>query len=208
MDVSLCRKWIVEFIGAFLLAYTAVAETVPEQLHAAVYLCAYMLPPGMSTNTIRQDPSMNGSLVPTLLKANPKEVGAMRIDWRSEDSDYREQLRLVFASDVSPADFADQLIHRHCDEPVRPFLTRSVMTAERFGRIPRHYFRTLEDRTIPIAAQDVMISAVEYKRRVPARKRRMKIKALGCSFCESRQRTAGSFKRTAESFKTPKGDNC
>jgi pimeloyl-ACP methyl ester carboxylesterase len=143
------------------LTVTAVAETIPEQLHAAIYLCAYMLPPGMPTNTMRQDPSMNGSLVPALMKADPKEVGALRIDWRSEDSDYREQLRFVFAGDVSPSDFAIQLIHRLCDEPVQPFLTPSVMTAERFGRVPRHYFRTLEDRVIPIAAQDFMISAVD-----------------------------------------------
>jgi pimeloyl-ACP methyl ester carboxylesterase len=143
------------------LTVTAVAETIPEQLHAAVYLCAYMLPPGMPTITMRQDPSMNGSLVPALIKANPKEVGAMRIDPRSEDSDYREQLRLAFASDLSPTDFAIDLTHKHCDEPVQPFLTPSVMTAERFGRVPRHYFRTLEDRVIPIAAQDFMISAVD-----------------------------------------------
>jgi pimeloyl-ACP methyl ester carboxylesterase len=138
------------------LTVTAVAETIPEQLHAAVYLCAYMVPPGMPTSTIRQGVN-SGSLVQALQKANPKEVGAIRIDPRSEDSDYREQLRLAFFGDVSPTDFALELTHMHCDEPVRPVLTPSVMTAERFGRVPRHYFRTLEDRAILIAAQDFMI---------------------------------------------------
>jgi pimeloyl-ACP methyl ester carboxylesterase len=142
------------------LTVTAVAETIPEQLHAAVYLCAYMVPPGMPTSTIRQGVN-SGSLVQALQKANPKEVGAIRIDPRSEDSDYREQLRLAFFGDVSPTDFALELTHMHCDEPVRPVLTPSVMTAERFGRVPRHYFRTLEDRAILIAAQDFMISAVD-----------------------------------------------
>jgi pimeloyl-ACP methyl ester carboxylesterase len=142
------------------LTVTAVAETIPEQLHAAVYLCAYMVPPGMPTSTIRQGVN-SGSLVQALQKANPKEVGAIRIDPRSEDSDYREQLRLAFFGDVSPTDFALELTHMHCDEPVRPYLTPSVMTAERFGRVPRHYFRTLEDRAILIAAQDFMISAVD-----------------------------------------------
>ena len=85
----------------------------------------------------------------------------MRIDPRSEDRHYREQLRLAFFGDVSPTDFALELTHMHCDEPVRPVLTPSVMTAERFGRVPRHYFRTLEDRAILIAAQDFMISAVD-----------------------------------------------
>ena len=142
------------------LTVTAVAETIPEQLHAAVYLCAYMVPPGMPTSTIRQGVN-SGSLVQAVQKANPKEVGAIRIDPRSEDSDYREQLRLAFFGDVSPTDFALELTHMHCDEPVRPVLTPSVMTAERFGRVPRHYFRTLEDRAILIAAQDFMISAVD-----------------------------------------------
>jgi hypothetical protein len=132
------------------LTVTAVTEAIPEQLHAAVYLCAYMLPTGMSASTIRQGPSMSDSLVYALQKANPKEIGAMRIDPRSEDSDYCEQLRLAFFGDVSPSDFALGL-----------YLTPSVMTAERFGRVPRHYFRTLEDRVILIAAQDLMISAVD-----------------------------------------------
>jgi hypothetical protein len=104
---------------------------------------------------------MSGSLVHALQKANPKEIGAMRIDPRSEDSDYCEQLRLAFFGDVSPTEFALGLAHMHCDEPFRPYLTPSVMTAERFGRVPRHYFRTLEDRVILIAAQDFMISAVD-----------------------------------------------
>lgn len=143
------------------LTVTAVTEAIPEQLHAAVYLCAYMLPTGMSASTIRQGPSMSDSLVYALQKANPKEIGAMRIDPRSEDSDYCEQLRLAFFGDVSPSDFALGLAQMHCDEPFRPYLTPSVITAERFGRVPRHYFRTLEDRVILIAAQDLMISAVD-----------------------------------------------
>jgi pimeloyl-ACP methyl ester carboxylesterase len=143
------------------LTVTAVAEAIPNRLHAVVYLCAYLIPFGMSVSAIRQHPSMSASLVPTLLKASPTAVGAMRIDPRSEDGDYREQMRLVFAGDMSAADFAQGLAHRHCDEPARPFITQSVMTAERFGQVPRHYFRTLEDRTLPIAAQDLMISAVD-----------------------------------------------
>jgi pimeloyl-ACP methyl ester carboxylesterase len=59
------------------LTVTAVAEAIPERLHAVVYLCAFLIPPGMSASAIRQHPSMRASLVPTLLKANPMEVGAI-----------------------------------------------------------------------------------------------------------------------------------
>src|SRR5258708_37888433 len=139
------------------LTVTAVAETIPEQLHAAVYLCAYMVPPGMPTSAIRQGVN-SGSLVQAVQKANPKEVGAIRIDPRSEDSDYREQLRLAFFGDVSPTEFALGLTPMHCVQPVRPVLTPSAMTAERFVRGPRHYFPILQDRAILIAPQDFLIS--------------------------------------------------
>ena len=59
------------------LTVTAVAEAIPERLHAVVCLCAFLIPPGMSASAISQHPSMRASLVPTLLKANPMEVGAI-----------------------------------------------------------------------------------------------------------------------------------
>ncbi len=146
-------------------AVIALVEDTRRQTGAPIVLVGHSLG-GLTvtavaeTSAIRQGVN-SGSLVQALQKANPKEVGAIRIDPRSEDSDYREQLRLAFFGDVSPTDFALELTHMHCDEPVRPVLTPSVMTAERFGRVPRHYFRTLEDRAILIAAQDFMISAVD-----------------------------------------------
>ena len=61
-----------------------------------------------------------------------------------------------------------QSLQLHMDFPefieninLRVKIFRGDLTAERFGRVPRHYFRTLEDRVIPIAAQDFMISAVD-----------------------------------------------
>ncbi len=143
------------------LTVTAVAETIPEQLHAILYIGAYMLPPGMWVGDMRQHATMRGTLVPEIQKANANEVGAARIDWRSTDAAYLEQLRLCFCGDVDAADFAVELAHMHCDEPTLPGRTPSAMTAQRFGRVTRHYVRTLQDRAIPIAAQDFMISAVD-----------------------------------------------
>ena len=139
---------------------TAVAEAIPDQLHAIVYLCAFMLPPGMPVIAMVQNPIME-PLVPSLFLANPAEVGALRIDMRSEDSGYRERIKLAFYGDVGAAEFAGILGQLHCDEPAAPALTPSAMTQERFGRVPRHYFRCLEDRAISIAGQDFMISAVD-----------------------------------------------
>jgi pimeloyl-ACP methyl ester carboxylesterase len=139
---------------------TAVAEAIPDQLHAIVYLCAFMLPPGMPVIAMVQNPIME-PLVPSLFLANPAEVGALRIDMRSEDSGYRDRIKLAFYGDAGPAEFAGILGQLHCDEPAAPALTPSAMTQERFGRVPRHYFRCLEDRAISIAGQDFMIAAVD-----------------------------------------------
>jgi hypothetical protein len=70
-------------------------------------------------------------------------------------------MRRAFAGDVSATEFAKGLTHLHCDEPVRPVLAPSPMTRERFGRLSRHYVRTLADQAILIAAQDFMIAAVD-----------------------------------------------
>jgi len=143
------------------LTVTAVAEAIPQRLHAAVYLCAYMVAPGMSALALRQHPVMHGSLIPTLQKANPRQTGALRIDPRSDDPAYREQMRLAFCGDMSADDLAREIVHMHSDEAAGPLLLPSPMTAERFSRVPRHYVRTLDDRAIPAAAQDFMIAGVD-----------------------------------------------
>ncbi len=139
---------------------TAVAEAIPDQLHAIVYLCAFMLPPGLPVIAMVQNPIME-PLVPSLLLGNPAEIGAMRIDMRTEDPGYRDRIKLAFYGDAGSAEFTEILGHLHCDEPAQPAAAPSAMTRERFGRVPRHYFRCLEDRAISIAGQDFMIAAVD-----------------------------------------------
>lgn len=139
---------------------TEAAEAVPDRLRAAIYLCAFMLPPGMPAIAMIRHPAME-HWVPSLFRADPEAVGALRIDMRSDDPDYRERIRLAFYGDVDPAAFGPILAGLHCDEPAQPVVAPSPMTRERFGRVPRHYLRCLEDRAISIAGQDVMIAAVD-----------------------------------------------
>jgi pimeloyl-ACP methyl ester carboxylesterase len=140
---------------------TTVAESVPDEIHAVVYLAAFMVPPGLAVGWVHQHPAASSSLVRSLIVADPKSIGAQRINFRSADPDYRRRLKLAFLEDASEATFASHISDLHCDEPNSTILVPSPMTAARFGKVPRYYIRCLQDRALPIEAQSVMISEVD-----------------------------------------------
>ena len=108
-----------------------------------------------------QHATMAGALLPSLFLADPQAVGACRIDPRSDNAEYRALMKNALCGDVSEADFSSALARAHCDEPVGVMLVPAHITAERFGRVPRHYVRCLDDRAIPLAGQDFMIAAAD-----------------------------------------------
>lgn len=143
------------------LTVTAVAESRPERVSAAVYLSAYMLPPGELPAAVRGHPSMSGSLIGALAKGDPRKTGAARIDPRDPDPAYRELLRRGFYGQIGDASLDEELAFIHCDEPLAVLTVPSPMTRERFGSVPRHYFRALEDEAVKPDAQNRMIAAVD-----------------------------------------------
>jgi pimeloyl-ACP methyl ester carboxylesterase len=143
------------------LTVTAVAEAIPDQLCAIVYISAFLQSPGTPAIALMQHASMTGALMPSLFLADPQAVGACRIDPRSDNVEYRARMRNALGGDVSEATFSSALANAHCDEPVGVMLIPAPSTAERFGRVPRHYVRCLEDRAIPIQGQDFMIAAAD-----------------------------------------------
>lgn len=143
------------------ITLSPVSEAAPDKVSAAVYLCAFMLPPGMPAVAMILSEIMSDALVPPLFMADPEQVGALRVDVASEDTDYLRGLRQAFYGDLSDADFAEARSGLHCDEPVAVAAVPSGITPERFGRVPRHYIRCTEDRAIPLAGQDHMIREVD-----------------------------------------------
>jgi pimeloyl-ACP methyl ester carboxylesterase len=145
------------------LTVSAVAEAIPERVSAAVYLAAFLLPPGMTAHTMIEHPTMADSLVPSLFLANPGLVQAMRIDPRPDRPDYVQQTKSALYGDLSDANLQMALSHLHCDEPLGVMLNPAHVTPARFGRVPRHFIRCLNDKAIPIAAQDFMIGAIDER---------------------------------------------
>ena len=70
-------------------------------------------------------------------------------------------MKSAFYGDLSDLEFLLALSHLHCDEPLGVVLRPTANTPARFGGFPRHFIPCLDDRAIPITAQDFMIGAVD-----------------------------------------------
>lgn len=125
------------------LVVSQAAETAPEAIDASVYICAMLLPSGMSRGEwkARQVPNPDFDAI-----IRPVEAGTV-ID--------TEHAIPVFAQ-LSPPDLAAAAMTRLLAEPNLPRLTPLSLSDARYGSVPRHYIECLHDRTIPLADQRAM----------------------------------------------------
>ena len=143
------------------LTVSNVAEEIPDEVGAAVYLTAMLLPHGMPARAMSKQESMADEMIPPLLCASPRVVGALRLNTRSEDPDYRARMKECFYGDVDQETFDRLIKSLHCDEPAQVTGEPSPITAGNFGSVPRHYIECTEDRAIPIEGQRFMVEAVD-----------------------------------------------
>lgn len=121
------------------------AETSPEAIDSLVYVCAMMLPDGMSRADFKALETPNPEFDSII---SPVYEGAGTVVAADRAAD-------IFAQ-LSPEDEVAGAMTRLVAEPHGPRSTRLKLTAERFGRIPRYYVECTEDRTIPIESQRLM----------------------------------------------------
>jgi pimeloyl-ACP methyl ester carboxylesterase len=143
------------------MTISAVAEQVPEQLLAVVYLAGFMVPNGMPLLAMLQHETLSSALAPGLFVGDPVAIGATRINVGPADDAYRSLLKAAFYADVSESEFEHAASRLHCDESNLGAVSPSPITPERFGTVPRHYIRCTRDRAIPLTGQDHMIAAVD-----------------------------------------------
>lgn len=134
-----------------------VAEAVPDEVGAVVYLTAVLhpgdrKPPPQSPNRDMQ----------SLFIGDFRAVGAFRMNVNTDDPVTLATVRQVFYNDLSDEQFATALDRlTHSDEPLGIFTTPTNVTRERFGSVERHYIRCLDDRALVPADQDAMIAAAD-----------------------------------------------
>jgi len=131
------------------LVVSQTAETAPEAIDALVYICAMMLPDGMSRAAFKSIEGPNpafDALITPVADGHATVIAG-------------EDPGAVFAQ-LSPPEAVAQAMRRLVAEPHSPRATPLRLSAERFGALPRTYIECTEDRTIPISSQRHMQAMV------------------------------------------------
>lgn len=143
------------------LTISPVAEQIPDELKAVVYLTAFLMPNGMVAGEMIGHEVMATAEVPPLFMADPEVVGALRMDTESDDPDYLAKVRSAFYADLTDEQFATALTRLHSDEPAQVAGVPSTVTAENFGTVDRHYIHCAQDRAILPIGQELMVNTTD-----------------------------------------------
>jgi pimeloyl-ACP methyl ester carboxylesterase len=129
------------------LIISQAAEIAHEAIDRLVYICAMMLPSGMSRSEFKQTEETNPAFDQLIeLVANghgSKIVGP--------------NPGAVFAQRSPPEKVRDAM-QRLVTEPHGPRSARLHLTSEKWGSIPRTYIECIHDLTIPISSQRKMLA--------------------------------------------------
>lgn len=127
------------------IVVTQAAETAPDAVDALVYICAMMLPDGMSRADFKAHEVKN-PLFDELISPTSGGHGTVITG---------EAPERVFAQ-LSPRELVEPAMKRLVAEPHGPRSEPMRTTPERFGSVPRHYILCSEDQTIPLSSQKLM----------------------------------------------------
>jgi pimeloyl-ACP methyl ester carboxylesterase len=116
------------------------AEAAPDAIDALVYICAMLLPTGLSRAEWKAQQVPNPAFDAILMPVR----GGTVIDAANAGP--------VFAQ-LSPPAMVAQACARLLAEPDIPRATPLRLSEARYGSVPRHYIECLHDRTIPLADQ-------------------------------------------------------
>ena len=124
------------------LVVSTAAERDPGAMDALVYICAMMLPSGVSRAEFK-----------ALEEPNPDfdAIISQVHGWVATVVD-PARAALVFAQ-ISPPELVASVLPRLLAEPHGPRSELLQLTPERWGSLPRTYVECTEDRTIPITSQ-------------------------------------------------------
>ncbi len=147
---------------------TQVAEMVPAKLLKLVYLTAFLPPNGGSGLTAALMPEGATNQVPPLWLADPKVIGAMRIDFDSPDAAYQAKIKQAFYGDVSDEAYAAMGNMLVPDDAAAPTATPITRTSAHWGSVERHYIRCLRDNAMPQPLAQKMVDVADKE--FPSRK--------------------------------------
>jgi len=139
------------------LTISHAAEAVSDKIQSLVYLTAFLVPSGENAMGAIAHDSFSQSKALPLYIGDPTVHGGVRINPRSNDSNYNAIAKAGFYHDVSDEHFAAISNLLHCDDIASTSVEPMVITPEKFGGVDRNYIRCTDDGAIPINSQDHMI---------------------------------------------------
>ncbi|MFI9385217.1 alpha/beta hydrolase [Kutzneria sp. NPDC052558] len=138
---------------------SAVCNAAPELVRRAVYVSAYCCTVLKSVVEAFQCKENADSL---LLKFPPTADGSVvlanRFNWRANDPDTLALLREAYLADGTQAQLRAVIGGLQPDEPYGVSLSDCSLQPATGGRVPRTYVRFTQDRAMPLALQNRMIS--------------------------------------------------
>lgn len=128
------------------LTIAAVAEAIPDQIEALVFVAAYLPVTGDSLATLaEQDQGTKFNDKNFLLAADYSTASVLPDD-----------VVLIFCTDCS-AEFQQRTLEKIQPEPLAPMNTPVTVSAEKFGKVRKVYIETTQDNAVSSSLQKVML---------------------------------------------------
>ncbi len=127
------------------MVISQVAEHIPQKISRLVYVSAYLLKNGESLLSISQQDTQ--SKVGQALEFNADQTAA-RIN---------KDVIPGAVCDDCPQYMKEALVKYHREEPTKPLGENVVLTTAKFGRVPKYYIHTANDRAVGYELQKMMV---------------------------------------------------
>lgn len=156
----------VILVGASLggLTIGMAASREAALIDRLVYISAWACVERSSPYQYMTEPEFASSDLPSLAELNvgdPVQLGAGRANYRTADPELLDALKSATMAEVSDSRFLAFLNIMQPDESVAVMTGDSRVDPDTWGGVPRMFVRLTEDRTIPIAMQDRLISEAD-----------------------------------------------
>jgi pimeloyl-ACP methyl ester carboxylesterase len=138
---------------------SAVCNAAPHLVQRAVYMSGYCCSVRKSVAELFALKENDDSLMHKLPSfADGSVVLANRVNWRTNDPNVLALLRETYIADGTDAQLRASIGGLQPDEPWGASLADCSLQPSTGGRVPRTYVRFTQDRAIPLALQNLMIS--------------------------------------------------
>ncbi|HJP80068.1 MAG TPA: alpha/beta hydrolase [Pseudonocardiaceae bacterium] len=139
---------------------TGVANAVPELLGRLVYISAWCCADKTAMEYV-QGPENAASEIPATFAAaaaNPAELGAIRMNYRTADPAALAALKSALLADGTDDELLGYLNTLEPDEAMLAPSDEEKIRPQVWGRVPHSYIRLVDDRSLPLAMQDRLIA--------------------------------------------------